>query len=325
MLTQRRTLLLAGGATLAAPALLRRPALAQPAAAPAAAQAPGWYRFKLGGLTVTMVHDGFGVRPLEGFVLNKPLAEVQQVLRENFLPDDRLAIPYTITFVETSRGLICFDTGNGVTAPGATNGNAIANMAAAGIDPARVTTVVMSHFHGDHVNGLLNGAGAAAFPNAEVVVPETEWKWWTEASNETRSPTGQRPNFANTARRFAPYQGKVRVIGDSAEALPGVRAVPAHGHTPGHTCYLISDGNAQLMFVADCTNRPMPLALHPDYHIIFDFEPNEAVVARRRIYDQVATDRIPVTGYHFPFPAYGHLVKEGAGFRFLLADWASAV
>ena len=321
----RRSIFLASGALLAAPAFVRTTS-AQTAPAPQAqTQAPGFYRFKVGSFTVTTVHDGFFARPLEGFVRNAPLAEVQAVLRDAFLPQDRLVIPFTVTFLDTGRDLVVFDSGNGVTAPGATNGRMIANMRAAGIDPARVTRVVMSHFHGDHVNGLLNAEGAAAFPNAEVIVPEAEIAWWGDATNETRSPEGQRATFANSARRLAPYAARMRRVGPDSEVIPGVRSVAAYGHTPGHTCYHIADGAEQMMFVADTTNRPELLARRPEFHIIFDFDAVAAEATRRRIYDRVATDRIRVTGYHFPFPANGYLTKEGSGYRFVAADWSSAV
>jgi len=319
----RRSIFLAGSALLASPAIIR-PAMAQPATT-SPAQTPGFYRFKVGSFTVTTVHDGFVARPLEGFVRNAPLAEVQGVLRDAFLPQDRMVIPYTVTFLDTGRDLVVFDSGNGVTPAGATIGRMIANMRSAGIDPAKVTRVVMSHFHGDHVNGLLNAEGLAAFPNAEVIVPEAEIAWWGDATNETRSPEGQRANFANSARRLAPYAARMRRVGPDSEVIPGVRSVAAYGHTPGHTCYHIADGAEQMMFVADTTNRPELLARRPEFHIIFDFDAVAAEATRRRIYDRVATDRIRVTGYHFPFPANGYLTKEGSGYRFVAADWSGAI
>jgi glyoxylase-like metal-dependent hydrolase (beta-lactamase superfamily II) len=241
------------------------------------------------------------------------------------MPTESIRIPFTVTFLDTGSRLVVFDSGNGALPPTATQGKMIQNMAAAGIDPAKVDLVVMSHFHGDHVNGLLNGAGAAAFPNAEVVVPAAEWAWWSDSGNETRSPEGQRGNFANSARRFAPYQGKIRQVAAGAEVIPGIRAVAAHGHTPGHTCYLIADGNAQAMFIADTSNRPELLARRPDFHAIFDFDAQMAEAARRKIYDQAAADRIRVTGYHFPFPANGYFAKEGSGYRFVPADWSGSL
>ncbi|MBW8269956.1 MBL fold metallo-hydrolase [Caldovatus aquaticus] len=319
----RRALLL-GSASLPWAIAMPVPPRGAAAQEQAATQAPGFYRFKVGSFTVTQVHDGFFRRPVEGFVRNAPLAEVQRVLREAFLPTDQLTIPFTVTFVDTGRQLVAFDTGSGgQLAP--TAGQLAANMRAAGLDPARVGLAVISHFHADHINGLTTRENEVVFPNAEIVVPEAEWRWWTDPGNETRSPEGQRANFANTARRFGPYRGRVRQVADGAEVAPGIRAVAAHGHTPGHTCYLVADGNDQMMFVADTTNRPEPLARRPDFHPVFDFDPVMAEQTRRRIYDQVATDRVRVAGFHFPFPATGHLAKEGNGYRFVPAEWSSAV
>ncbi|MBY0337498.1 MAG: MBL fold metallo-hydrolase [Acetobacteraceae bacterium] len=323
----RRTLF-AGSAGIAAalslPAAVRD-AAAQGAAAPAPAQAPGFYRFRVGGWTVTTVHDGFFRRPLEGFVRNAPLAEVQAIQSASFLPTDTITIPFTITFVQRGDVLAVFDAGNGVTPAGATQGRMIANMAAAGIDPARVTHVIHSHFHGDHINGLLNGEGGRAFPNARVLVPAPEWAWWTEAGNESRTPEGQRPTFANVQRRFAPYQGAVQPFTPGGEVLPGIASVAAHGHTPGHTVFRVHDGNEQFMFLADLTNRPEFMMPRPDWQIVFDLDADAASATRRRVLDMVATDRIRVTGYHYPFPAQGFVARQGDGFRFVPGDWSSQV
>ncbi|WP_135468194.1 MBL fold metallo-hydrolase [Crenalkalicoccus roseus] len=314
----------ATAAALGMPGLIGRAARAQAPAAPA--QAPGFHRFRLGGFTVTMVHDGARPQPLDGFVQNAPIEEVRQVLAESFLPTDRLRIPFTALVVDTGRNLVLMDTGNGPQQQqDATVGLLQRNLSAAGIDPARVDTVLISHFHGDHINGLLDAQGGRAFPEAEIVVPEAEWRWWTDAGNEGRSPERQRPTFANTARRFAPYQGRVRQIGDGAEAVPGIRAVAAHGHTPGHTAFHVADGGAEMIYVADTTNRPELLARRPGFHIVFDFDPAAAEATRRRLYDRIATDRIRLAGFHFPFPAHGYLAKEGDGYRFVPADWSEAV
>lgn len=322
MTTDRRTLF-AGSAAIATAMAL--PAAAQQAAAPAAsAQAPGFYRFKVGNLTVTTVHDGIARRPVENFVRNAPLADVQAVLAESFLPTDTFTIPFTVTFVETPQGLVVFDAGTGgQLAP--TAGQMGVNMRAAGLDAAAVRTVIVSHFHGDHITGLTTAQNAAVFPNAEVVVPAAEWAWFTDAANEARSPESQRGTFANVARRFAPYQGKVRQIADGAEVVPGIRAVAAHGHTPGHTCYHVADGGGQMMFMADVTNRPELFARRPDFQPVFDFDGDMAAATRRRLLDRVASERMLVTGYHYPFPANGFIAKEAQGYRYVPSSWSSAV
>ncbi len=314
-MTTRRAIGL-GAATLAlSPAL----AAAQPAPA-APAQAPGFHRFAVGSFTVTVVNDGFARRAIDGLVLNAPAEEVRAVLAESFLPTDHYIGPYNVTVVDTGRMLVMIDAGTGGQLT-PTAGRLASNMAAAGLDPARVGLVVITHCHQDHIHGLTTAEGAAVFPNAEVAVCETELAWWEDAGNETRSPQGQRVNFANVARRFAPYRGRIRRFAPEAEIAPGLRAIAAHGHSPGHTVVQVADGGAQLLMLADITHRPELFARRPDYVSLFDFDGAAAAAARRRILDRAAADRVRVTGYHFPFPSNGFITREGAGFRFVPADW----
>jgi glyoxylase-like metal-dependent hydrolase (beta-lactamase superfamily II) len=317
-------------AALATPALLllrggtaATAQTAAPAAAAPPAQAPGFYRFKLGSYTVTTVHDGYSRRPIEGLVRNAPADEVKRVLAESFLPTTHYDGVYTVPFLDTGRMLIAFDAGTG--APGElspTSGQMRRNMQAAGLDPARVGLVVITHCHRDHIHGLTTADGQAVFPNAEVAVGETEWAWWSGPGNESRSPEGQRVNFANVARRFAPYQGRIRRFADGAEVAPGVRAVAAHGHTPGHMTFHVGDGADQLMILADTTHRPEVFARRPEMRSLFEFDAAAAEATRKRVLDRVATDRLKVVGFHFPFPAAGHVVRDGEGFRFLPVEWS---
>lgn len=320
----RRDALVLAAASLATPLLIGRARAQQAAPAPVPPpETPGFFRFKVGGLTITTVHDGHARRPIEGLVLNASADEVRAVLAESFLPTDHYKGPYTITFVDTGRQLIAFDAGTGgQMSP--TAGLMERNMRLAGIDPARVNLVVITHCHQDHIHGLTTREGAAVFPNAEIAVAEPEWAWWADATNENRSPQGQRVNFANVARRFAPYANRIRRFGDNAELAPGIRAVAAHGHSPGHTVVQVANGNAQLLILADITHRPELFARRPDYVSLFDFDGQAAAASRRRILDRAAADRTLVTGYHFPFPATGYIAREGNAYRFVPFDWSSA-
>ncbi|MFC4167381.1 MBL fold metallo-hydrolase [Teichococcus aestuarii] len=329
----RRTLLQAAGALAMAPALLRlgmADALAQGAAAPAAAggtqQAPGFYRFRLGSRVVTVVHDGFGRRPnpTQGFVRNAEPAAVEAALREAFLPTGHLDIPYTVTVLETPDGLVLFDTGTGGQL-GATAGNIPANMKAAGLDPARVTLIVLTHFHGDHITGLTDAEGKPVFANAEVVLPKAEYDFWMDEGQASRAPEAMKGAFANVRKRLEPYKARIRQIDGAGQVVAGVQAVPSFGHTPGHTSYLLADGNDQAMLLGDVTNRPELNLRNPGWHLIFDMDAAMAEATRRRMFDRVATDRIRCIGYHFPFPANGYVAKEGEGYRFVPATWSSTV
>jgi glyoxylase-like metal-dependent hydrolase (beta-lactamase superfamily II) len=318
----RRGAGLASAAALLAAGLQGR-AQAQPAAPAAAAPGPaGFHRFKVGGFTVTTLFDGTARQNLAGFVRNASVEQVQAVLAESFLPTDHYLAPYTVTVVDTGRALVMFDVGTGgQLSPQA--GRLAANMAAAGLDPARITHVVFTHFHGDHITGLTTRENQVVFPNAEIVVPEAEWRFWTDASNETSAPAGQKPNFPNTARRFGPYAGRIRQVQDGQEAVPGIRAVAAYGHSPGHSCWHVADGDAQYMVLADVTHRPELFARRPDFQVMFDFDPAAAAATRVRLLDRIAAERMHVGGYHFPFPAHGFFAREGNGFRYVPADWAA--
>ncbi len=321
IITRRNAGLLATAALIGR-AVAPSGALAQGATAAAPLTNIGFHRFRIGGFTGTTLFDGTARQPLEGFVGNATVPEVQAVLAESGLPTDHYLTPYTVTVVDTGRALVMFDAGTGgQLSPAA--GRVAANMAAAGLDPARITHVVFTHFHGDHITGLTTAQNQAVFPNAEIVVPAGEWRFWNDTANEGPAPARQKPNFANTARRFGPYQGKVRQVQDGQEALPGIRAVASFGHSPGHTCWLVTDGNAQFMVLGDVTHRPELFARRPDLQVMFDFDPVAAVATRRRILDRVAADRIHVSGYHFPFPAHGHIARDGNGFRYHAADWAA--
>lgn len=321
-MNQRRGLMLA---SLATPALLSR-AQAQPATTPAVpAQAPGFYRFKVGSFTATTVWDGFAPRtnPGTGWITNADQAAVEGALRDAMLSTTRIDNPYIVTFLETSAGLTMFDSGTG--GQPATAGLLAANMAAARLDPARVTRIVISHFHGDHIGGLSDAQNQPVFANAQVFVPEVEWAFWTDTTNESRVPAAQRPTFANVARRFGAYAGKVDRFAAGAEILPGVHAVAAYGHTPGHTVFHVADGGDQLFVTADASSRPELFLRHPGWASIFDIDGPTATASRIALFGRIASERARMTAYHFPFPANGFVQRAGEGFRFIPADWSSAI
>ena len=325
MPVRRRSMLAVAAAV---PVLASRAARAQPGAqqTQAPGQAPGFYRFRVGRFLVTTITDGqaFRANPTRGMAVNAEPAAVEQALTEALIPVEGFNNPYVVTVVETGRETVLFDTGTG----GQLNDTAGLlgqNMRAAGLDPGRIDRIAITHFHADHITGLTTREDQPVFGRAEVLVPEAEWAWWTDEGNAARTPEMQRGTFAVVRRRFAPYQPRLRRIADGAEVAPGIRAVAAFGHTPGHTAYHVSDGDQQLLIMGDCANRPEVFLRHPDWHFAFDVDGPTASATRKRLFGRAADERARVVGYHFPFPANGYVAREGEGFRFVPADWSSVL
>ncbi len=295
-------------------------ALAQ-AAAQAGDPPPAFYRFKVGEVEVNLVSDGAATRPLaEGFVRNAPLAEVQAALAESFQPIDTLTIPFTVPVINTGSELVLIDSGNGEFGA-AGSGRFLANLRAAGYGPEQVNRVIVSHFHGDHINGLRNKAGELTYPNAEIMVPEPEWAFWMDDGQMSRAPEAMKQGFQNARRVFGPIADKVARYSGEQELLPGLTTMPAAGHTPGHSVFTLAGGGDSLLIWADTTNKPELFVTHPGWHAVFDMDPAAAEANRRRLLDMLATERMRVTGYHFPFPANGYIARQGESYAFVPAFW----
>ncbi|MCU0885505.1 MAG: MBL fold metallo-hydrolase [Beijerinckiaceae bacterium] len=322
-LSRREAFMTAAAATaLAASGLsAATPALAQAAAA---GQAPGFYRYKVGDMTVTAINDGFARRPLEGFVRNAELSAVQAAMSAAFLPADALPIAFTTLVVQNGAQITLLDTGNGDSgAP--TSGVWMRNFRAAGFTPEQVTRVVFSHFHGDHINGLRLKDGTLTFPNAELNVPAPEWAVWMDDARMGAAPEAMRGAFANVRRVFAPVAANVKQYQPGAEVAPGITSVAAFGHTPGHCVFMISSGTGKLMFMADTTNHPALFVKNPDWSAVFDMDADAARATRRRLLDMAAAEKTQVHFYHAPFPATGFIAKAGNGFDYVPVQWSSAV
>jgi glyoxylase-like metal-dependent hydrolase (beta-lactamase superfamily II) len=316
----RRTVV-TGAAAMSVASLTGLPSVSQAAAPLATTQAPGFYRYKIGDLQITAINDGIARRPLEGFIRNAELPAIQKVLGDAALPTDTVTIPFTTLVINDGKKLTLLDTGNGnMGAP--TSGTWMSNFRAAGFTPEQVDTVVISHFHGDHINGLRLREGNAVFTNAEVMVPEAEWAFWMDDARAAAAPEGMKPAFANVKRVFDPIKAQVKQYKGGSEVVTGVNAIAAGGHTPGHTAFVVG---GKLLALSDTTNTPALFVTNPGWHAIFDMDGAAAEATRRRMLDMAIADKLQVAFYHAPFPATGHIVKDGAGYRMLPLAWSPAV
>jgi glyoxylase-like metal-dependent hydrolase (beta-lactamase superfamily II) len=231
--------------------------------------------------------------------------------------------------VNTGSQLILIDTGYGpqffVQSKGQL-GQLTSNLAAAGIDSKQIDLVIISHFHADHVNGLLDPNNKLAFPNAEVLVPAAEWKFWMDEGEQSRASAGRMAElFKNNRRVFDALGRKVTQYDWDKELAPGLLPIATLGHCIGHTSYILSSGNSKVFIQSDVTNNPDLFARHPDWGASFDQDPQLAVATRRKVYDMLVADRMLVQGFHYPFPGLARVEKDGSGYRVVPAAWSPSL
>jgi glyoxylase-like metal-dependent hydrolase (beta-lactamase superfamily II) len=206
------------------------------------------------------------------------------------------------------------DTGSG-NSMGPTLGKLPENLRVLGVTPERIETIFLTHLHPDHSNGLVDDAGNAIYPNAEVVLHETEAAFWLDRDEASGATERIRRNIAKTKVTTAPYRERMRTVRDG-EAVPGISALLLAGHTPGHTGWLIQSGKDSLLIWGDLVHLAAIQIARPDTGLVYDVDPQAACATRRRMFDRVAADKLVVAGAHLDFPGFGTIVRKGSGFAF---------
>ena len=321
----RRTLLAGAAAAAATPLAASAPARA--AAPLAGAQAPGWYRYKVGDFEITVVTDGMArFKMPDNIVSNAKREEVNAALAAVHLPPDFFVTPYNPIVVNTGQKLVLIDTGTSETAFNSTKGatgQLFANLPAAGIDAKAIDTVIISHYHGDHVNGLLKADHSLAFPNAEILVPAAEHKFWMDDGEMSRAPKGRMEDLFKNNRRV--FSGEVikrlRTYEPDKEVVPGITAVATYGHSAGHNSHIVASGSGKVFVQADVTHVPFLFARNPGWHAFYDQDPVMAEATRRKVYDMLAAEKMMVQGFHYPFPSVAYVEKSGTGYREIAVPW----
>ena len=287
-----------------------------------AQQIPGVYHRKIGDIVVTAISDGYLDGNLE-VMRNVDLEKAQQILRDAFRPARRTSVN---TFLIHSKGRVAIiDTGSGnYLQP--TAGFVQRNLVATGIDPKSIDTVLLTHMHPDHSAGLTDMSnGQLFFPNAELVMHENELPhWFDDSAMEKADERSRRLFFLAGREQVAPYKNRTRLF-RQGEVFPGVTAVPSHGHTPGHTAYLVASGNEQLMIWGDTVHVPEVQTAFPAAGMAFDTDLAAAAASRKRMFDRVSADGVLIAGMHLHFPAFSRLARRGDGYALYSEAWVHAL
>lgn len=279
----------------------------------------GFLRLGIGDVNVIALQDGTVRRALdEGFVRNAPLDQVQATLSAQDLPTDHIMVPYTPFVVEAAGKRYLLDTGFADNGPEGT-GLLHQNMRKAGIDPASIDVVLMSHLHGDHINGLRRKDGALVYPDALVYIPQPELDHWMNDSKMAAAPEAAQGGFRTVRRVLIDYPEDSIVAFQPGETLDGIfRSQGCFGHAPGQTAFTIGSGAESFSYIADVAHYPALFVTNPDWHVQFDMDPVAAQATRHTVLGQMSAMGGLVAGYHFPFPSVGSIdaVRLGENYSF---------
>jgi glyoxylase-like metal-dependent hydrolase (beta-lactamase superfamily II) len=270
--------------------------------------------YKIGAAEVTAIYDGIWEKPHDpAFIANASVDDVKAAMAKAGLPADFVSIPFTVVVVRNDGKTILCDSGTGGQVQ-PTAGKLMANMKAAGIDAGAIDTILISHCHPDHIFGLMEkGTNNAVFPNAEIIMSDVEYRFWTDPAVIDRLPEA-RKGLARRIQAVFPTWKNIRQVSGEAEVAPGIRFVSAPGHTPGHRAFHLASGAAQLMISNDTAYVPALVVANPGWRGQYDQDQALAEASRRALLDRVIADKIMICGYHFPFPGAGTIARDGAGY-----------
>lgn len=287
-----------------------------PAAHAADVRKKGFYSYKVGDIEVISIYDGIWEKAHdEGFVVGSSVAEVTKTLKSSGHSGEHVPIEFAFTVLKTGNEVIMVDAGIGEgVIP--TAGRGAGGLAAAGIKPEDVTKIVITHLHPDHIFGLYKtGTNDLIYTNAEIIVGETEFKFWADPAVIAKLPERRKGLAGRIQSTLAKWDNVSQVKSDQ-EVAPGIRSVDTPGHTPGHIGFHLSSGNEQLMLLGDLIIVPSLFLSNLDWQLAFDSDKDQATATRKSVVARAVADNLPISGYHFGFPNHGKIEKDGSGYVF---------
>lgn len=258
--------------------------------------------------------DGTFTYPAGVFFANAPKEEYQTWLRARQLPADHMTTPYVCLYLDTGRHRVLVDTGAGRLGP--TTGRLVANLRRAGVEPADIDTVILTHAHADHIGGNCQAEGQPAFPRARYVMSRREWDFWTGPPDLSRlgcSAPLKQVLLQAVAQNLEPLRNQLDLLDQEGEIVPGVRALAAPGHTPGHWALDIRSRDEGFLDAVDTALHPLQIE-HPEWFTVVDTHPELAVASRQRLLARAAATGVAVLFFHFRSPGLGRVTRSESGF-----------
>lgn len=276
-------------------------------------QVPGYYRIQLGQFEITALFDG-AIELDTQLLKNASTADLQRLLSRMFVGNPKMQTAVNAYLINTGSHLVLVDTG-AAKLFGPSLGYVLQNMKAAGYEPAQVDTVVITHLHGDHMGGLNDASGQPLFTRARILVPQADSDFWLSQKVADGAPAKVQPFFKMARDSAAPYlaSGQWKTFTDGSVLVPGIQAVRANGHTPGHTAYAIESEGQKLLIWGDLVHAHAVQFAKPGVSIEFDIDQKQAIATRRSIMKAMANSKSLVAGMHLPFPGIGHVREDGKG------------
>jgi glyoxylase-like metal-dependent hydrolase (beta-lactamase superfamily II) len=283
---------------------------------------PGWYRMMLGDFEITALSDGTVPLPVDTLLTGTSKPKIEATLKANYLKPP-VETSVNCFLVNTGSKLVLIDAGAG-SLFGPTLGKLIVNLKASGYQPEQIDEIYITHMHPDHVGNLAKD-GKIAFPNATVRAAKAEADQWLSQANLDKAPDAMKPFFQGAQASVNPYAtaGKFKPFEGETELVPGVRAVPAVGHTNGHTIYVVTSKDQKMVVWGDLIHVAAVQFPEPSVTIQFDTDAKKAMAERKKAFADAAK-----TGYfaaiaHVSFPGIGQLRTEGAGYRWLPVNYSA--
>ena len=298
-------------------------AWAQQPAEQATTQAPGYYHMPLGEFQVTALFDGI-FETDQALLKNIKPTELKTALSRAFVSTSKIPTAVNAYLINTGRHLILVDTGSGLLF-GPTLGSVLTNLKAAGYKPEQIDTILLTHLHGDHIGGLNDAKGQAIFPNAKIWVSQVDHDYWLSPSIAAAAPAAAQPFFKMAREAAAAYvaKGQWASFADGDTLVPGVRALKAYGHTPGHSMFEVKSKGEKMLIWGDIVHSAATQFAKPSIAIEFDSDQKQAAVTRRAVLQKTAASATWVAGAHLPFPGIGHVSADGkAGYRWVPVEFS---